>query len=249
MICALMIGRGGSTGFPGKNTALVLGRPLCEYPLMAAFKSNFVDQIFVSTDSPDIRAVGKKYNAQHIERPAELATSSALSDDVFIHGYQIIKDYVQSLGEELEMLVLLFANAATVIPTYIDQGVEMLREDPALDGAATTSVYNMYSPLRARKLDLNGRLQPFVPFDAFGDPTTFNTSRDSQGDVYYTDGSAIVIRPRCLDNIDEGLLPHRWMGQQIGSIPSWGGCDVDYEWQVPIVEFWLTKHGFTKGSA
>ena len=249
MICALMIGRGGSTGFPGKNTALVLGRPLCEYPLMAAFKSNFVDQIFVSTDSPDIRAVGKKYHAQHIERPAELATSSALSDDVFIHGYQIIKDYVQSLGEELEMLVLLFANAATVIPTYIDQGVEMLREDPALDGAATTSVYNMYSPLRARKLDLNGRLQPFVPFDAFGDPATFNTSRDSQGDVYYTDGSAIVIRPRCLDNIDEGLLPHRWMGQQIGSIPSWGGCDVDYEWQVPIVEFWLTKHGFIKGSA
>ena len=28
MICALMIGREGSTGFPGKNVYLVLGRPL-----------------------------------------------------------------------------------------------------------------------------------------------------------------------------------------------------------------------------
>ena len=249
MICALMIGRGGSTGFPGKNTSLVLGRPLCEYPLMAASQSNSVDEIFVSTDSPDIRAVGEKYGAHHIERPANLATSSALSDDVFVHGYEKINQHVQSLGQQLEMLVLLFANAATVIPSYIDQGVEMLRNDALLDGAATTSIYNMYSPLRARKLDANGRLQPFVPFEAIGDPSTFNTSRDSQGDVYYTDGSAIVIRPRCLDNINEGLLPHRWMGQQIGSIPSWGGCDVDYEWQVPIVEFWLTKHGFVKGQS
>ena len=123
----------------------------------------------------------------------------------------------------------------------------MLRTDPSLDGAATTSVYNMYSPLRARKLDKNGRLQPFVAFEVIGDVSTFNTSRDSQGDVYYTDGSATVIRPRCLEQLEDGLLPHRWMGRHIGSIPSWGGCDVDFEWQVPMVEFWLRKHGFEEG--
>jgi hypothetical protein len=33
------------------------------------------------------------------------------------------------------------------------------------------------------------------------------------------------------------------MGQRIASIPNWGGCDVDYEWQIPMVEFWLRKHG------
>ena len=124
----------------------------------------------------------------------------------------------------------------------------MLRNDPKMDGAATTSIYNMYSPLRARKMGSDGYLKPFVPFEAIGDPSTFNTSRDSQGDVYYTDGSTIVIRPRSLENISEGLLPHKWMGQHIGSIPNWGGCDVDYEWQVPIVKFWLKAHGFSEGS-
>ena len=39
MIIAILIGRKGSRGFPGKNTYKVLGRPLCEYPLMAAKKS------------------------------------------------------------------------------------------------------------------------------------------------------------------------------------------------------------------
>ena len=36
MIAALMLGREGSTGFPGKNVYPVLGRPLMAYPLIAA---------------------------------------------------------------------------------------------------------------------------------------------------------------------------------------------------------------------
>ncbi len=35
-VAALLLGRGGSTGFPGKNLYLVLGRPLMAYPLIAA---------------------------------------------------------------------------------------------------------------------------------------------------------------------------------------------------------------------
>ena len=247
MIAALMIGRAGSTGFPGKNVSLVLGRPLCEYPLMAASGSTNVDRIFISTDSDQIQKIGEKYNATHIARPAHLATSTALSDDVFVHAFGVIKETLAAEGQHLDFLVLLFANAATIKTEFIDQGIDMLRNDPKMDGAATTSIYNMYSPLRARKMGPDGYLKPFVPFEAIGDPSTFNTSRDSQGDVYYTDGSTIVIRPRSLENISEGLLPHKWMGQHIGSIPNWGGCDVDYEWQVPIVEFWLKAHGFSEG--
>ena len=242
-----MIGRAGSTGFPGKNVFKVLGRPLCSYPLMAAAGSPEVDRIFVSTDSEEIKQIGTHFDAEWIPRPAELATSTTLSDDVFVHAYGEMKTRLASQGESIELLVLLFANAATLHSGYIDQGIRMLRSDPTLDGAATTSVYNMYSPLRARKLDKDGLLQPFVPLEAIGDVSTFNTSRDSQGDVYYTDGSATVIRPRCLEQLEDGLLPHRWMGRRIGSIPSWGGCDVDYEWQVPMVEFWLRKHGFEQG--
>ncbi len=53
-----------------------------------------------------------------------------------------------------------------------------------------------------------------------------------------------VVRPRCFDAMEEGLLPQSWMGQRIAPIESWGGCDVDYEWQMPGVEFWLTRQGF-----
>jgi hypothetical protein len=102
----------------------------------------------------------------------------------------------------------------------------------------------MWSPLRARKLGADGCVHPFVPFETFGDPRTLNCDRDSQGDVWFADMGVSVVRPRCLEHLREGLLPQRWMGQRIYPIRQWGGCDVDYDWQVPMVEFWLEKHGF-----
>ena len=103
----------------------------------------------------------------------------------------------------------------------------------------------MWSPLRARRLEADGLLKPFVPFEYFGDQTILNCDRDSQGDVYFADMGVSIVKPFCLEQIEAGLLPQKWMGQKIYPIKNWGGCDVDFEWQVPQVEFWLRAHGFT----
>jgi CMP-N-acetylneuraminic acid synthetase len=244
VVCALLIGRKGSVGFPGKNLYPVLGRPLVTYPLLAAQGSKYVDQLFVSTDSPEIMEIGISHGAELIERPSDLATKAALGEHVFVHGYEEIKRRLAAKGQHVELMVLLMANAATITSELIDQGIEILQKESTFDSAVTTSVYNMWSPLRARKMDSDGCLQPFVPFETFGDPSTLNCDRDSQGEVHFADMSVSVVRPHCLEKLEEGLLPQKWMGRRIASIRSWGGCDVDYEWQVPMVEFWLRKHGF-----
>jgi hypothetical protein len=51
-----------------------------------------------------------------------------------------------------------------------------------------------------------------------------------------------VVRPHCLENLESGLLPQKWMGQNIYPIYQEAGCDVDYEWQVPVVEWWIQKY-------
>ena len=91
IVCALMIGRKGSVGFPRKNIYPVLGRPLCAYPLLAAKESKQVKRIFVSTDCPDITAIARNQSAELIERPPELARKEALGEDAFAHGYYEIK--------------------------------------------------------------------------------------------------------------------------------------------------------------
>lgn len=245
-IAALLLGRKGSTGLPGKNLRPVLGRPLVAYPLLAAQASRYVDRIYVSTDDPKIAAIARDHDAEVIDRPPELCTPEALGEDAYKHGYEVIRERI---GDEIEMLALLFANAPTVSGELIDRGVESLRADPSLDSAVTVSRYNMWSPLRARRLTEGGTLDPFVPFETFGDPATLNCDRDSQGDVWFADMGLSLVRPRCLDHMEDGLLPQRWMGQRIAPIESWGGCDVDYEWQLPGVEHWLIAHGHEHADA
>jgi CMP-N-acetylneuraminic acid synthetase len=246
VIPALLLGRGGSTGLPGKNTRPVLGRPLMAYPLLAANEAGYVERLYVSTDAEEIAAIGRDHGAEIIDRPPELAAPEALGEDAFKHGYEVIRDLLAEEGEEVEMIVLLFANAPTVNGELIDRGVELLRGDSQLDSAVTVSRYNMWSPLRARRVTDDGTLQPFVPLETFGDPATLNCDRDSQGDVWFADMGLSIVRPHCLEHMEHGLLPQKWMGQRIAPIESWGGCDVDYEWQLPAVEFWLRAHGFAE---
>ncbi|MEK9643926.1 MAG: cytidylyltransferase [Alphaproteobacteria bacterium] len=245
MICALLLGREGSSGFPGKNVYPVLGRPLIAYPLMAAQGAPSIERIYLSTDSARLAEIARAHGARIIDRPAYLCTNEALGEDAYRHGYEVIRDQLAADGENLDILVLLFANAATITSGTLEQGIAALKNDPSLDSAVTVSRYNMWSPLRARKETDEGLLEPFVPFETFGDPKTLNCDRDSQGDVWFADMGTSIVRPRCLEHMEDGLLPQKWMGHRIYPLKQWGGLDVDYEWQIPLVEFWLRKHGIT----
>ena len=211
--------------------------------MIAAKKSKYIKRIFVSTDCKVISKTSKKYGATLIKRPKRLAADKALGDSVFEHGYYKIKEILKKENKKIELIILLFANAATVNAKLIDKGIQILKKKNFFDSAVSTSVYNMWSPLRARKLDKRGTLQPFVPFKIFGNLKTLNCDRDSQGNVYYADMSVSVVRPHCLEKLSKGLLPQKWMGNKIAPIYSEAGFDVDFEWQFPMVKYWLLKNG------
>ena len=240
MNVALAIGRAGSTGLPGKHFFQVAGRPLMAYPMMAAQNARLIDRTYVSTDSPEIAAEAAKYGAIHIQRPPELATNSALTEDVFRHGYEFICNHI---GEEPETVTLLFCNGATITPGIIDEGIEILRKDPSLDSSVTVSKYNMWSPLRSATIGDDGLLVPFTRTMEFDGG---NCDRDSQGDVYFCDCSVFVVRPRCFDYDKLGEQPFRWVGRRVFPMKQTAGLDVDFEYQLGQVEYWLRQHGFSE---
>lgn len=240
MITGLILGRKGSVGFPRKNTYPVLGKPLAWYPMNAALKSGCVDKLFMSTDDPALMDLARTVGAEVIERPDYLCTREALGEDAYKHGFQVI---CERIGARPELLVLLFCNAPTVRPDQIKEGVDVLRRNPEFDSAVTVSRYNMWSPIRARKIGGDGLLHPMVPFEAYG-PGKINCDRDSQGDVWFADVALSVVRPRNLDHLEDGILPQKWMGRKIYPIKNEAGLDVDFEWQLPQAEWWLRKNGF-----
>ena len=241
MIVAILVGRGGSVGIPKKNLYTILNRPLMSYPILAAQNSKFVDDVYLSTDSEDIITVGKNLGAKIINRPPELATNEALIEDAFVHAYKYIKSQTK---KEIELVVILLCNAVSILPETIDKGIEILREKKDFDSAITVTGFNMFSPIRARKVGEDGSLIPFVPFENFN--FKIDSNRQKQDTVYFHDCGASVIRPKCLENISEGLLPQPWMGRKIYPLIQEGVLDVDLPYELPLAENWLKTNNFTK---
>lgn len=238
MNVALLIGRGGSTGLPGKNLMHLVGRPMMDYPILAARNAR-IDRIFLSTDDEAIARNGERKGCERIERPPELASDDALPEDAFRHGY---REIVRRLGSEPRYVVLLFCNGVTITPGRIDEGFDFLDTHLDFDSAVTVSRYDMWSPLRARKID-GGQLKPYVPGGAF-EPA--QEDRDAQDAAWFVDGSAFVVRPRCFDYERLGDATFPFIGQRVHPLRQWGGLDVDFGYQVGQAEYWLREHGFSE---
>ena len=54
---AIIPARAGSKGVPGKNKALIAGRPLVDYTVTALERARLVSGIILSTDDQDILAL------------------------------------------------------------------------------------------------------------------------------------------------------------------------------------------------
>lgn len=238
MVIALVLGRGGSVGFPGKNTYKVLGRPMMEYAILAAQNTPEIDEIYVSTDSDEIKEIGRKNNTYIIDRPDYLCTKDAKHQDAMVHGYEYVKNKVK----DIEFIVLLQCNAPFITANQLSEGISFLRKNEEIDSAATVSEFSAFAPARARLVNEDGTIRNFLSQEYLKGA---NSERDSQGKIYFTDGS-FIVRPRCLERIDEGMPPYPWMGKSSYAIKNWGGFDVDVAWQVPQVEHWLLEHGFSE---
>jgi|TARA_B100001964_G_scaffold242762_1_gene318549 CMP-N-acetylneuraminic acid synthetase len=73
-VLAMVPARGGSKRFPGKNIALLEGKPLLAYSIEAAFACENIDRVVVSTEDDAIAQVAQDFGAEVVDRPVELAT-------------------------------------------------------------------------------------------------------------------------------------------------------------------------------
>ena len=239
VIAALLIGRKGSKGLSGKNTRILGGYPCFEWPMRAVTQVQGISSYWMNTDCEIMKQKAEEQDWQIILRPVELATDGALAEDVFVQSLATMR----ASDVDPDILVLLMANAPTINSKLINDGIKILLDDPDADSAVSCSRYNMWSPLRARILDSQGYLQPYLPFNQHPNSLELSCDRDSQGDVWFADMGVSIVRSINIDNLDSGLLPQKWMGQKIVPIANEGGLDIDYEWQCGQAEWWVNKLG------
>jgi CMP-N-acetylneuraminic acid synthetase len=94
VICVIPA-RGESKRFPGKNIALLNGKPLIQYSIEAWEKSRYYSKPIVSTDSPGIAEVAARAGATVIIRPANLSHGDINPALLLSHIADHIEKYYQ----------------------------------------------------------------------------------------------------------------------------------------------------------
>jgi hypothetical protein len=186
---------------------------------------------FVQSASQPVKAVALQYGAILLDPPPDAPGGPNAIPALLKHGYAAIVAELKGEPKSLELLVLLTTHAPKITGTLIDEGLEAMLARPELDSAVSVSPHRYFVPGHAQRLAGDGLLEPVAPSGPVAD-------------LWYPDWGVQILRPRLLDALKNGT-PLPWLGKKVLPLKQWGGGPIDYQWQIPALEFWLKKQGLT----
>ena len=94
-IVAIILARGGSKGLPNKNILSFCGKPLLGWTIEHCFGGG-IDDVFLSSDSDEILAVGEDFGARPIKRPESISNDTSSSESGWLHGLDLVESLLGS---------------------------------------------------------------------------------------------------------------------------------------------------------
>jgi len=131
--------RGGSKGIPRKNVRLLAGKPLLAHAIEKAQASRYINRVVVSADDAEIADVARRWGADVVMRPAELATDTASSESALLHALDTL---AESEGYQPDVLVFIQCTAPLMTVADVDGTVEALLEKGADSALAVAPFYH-----------------------------------------------------------------------------------------------------------
>ena len=127
-ILGLICARGGSKGVPKKNIKKLAGKPLIAYSILASLKSKYIDRTIVSTDDKEIARISRKYGAEIIDRPKELARDTTPTMPVIRHAVSYLRKHE---GMVPDFVVLLQPTSPLRKAEDIDNAIKKMKSTKA----------------------------------------------------------------------------------------------------------------------
>ena len=223
---AIIFGKKESTNF-NRYTFPILNRPVVMYSILAAKYSSSIDKIYISTDSSSLLALGKEVSRVNL-LPRKISQPT-LTQEIQIALKKIKKD----LGYYPQNIVIMFANSPCITGNLLFNAVSFLDENKEYDSVVSAMRRSEFSPARMFTLK-EQKLEQDREYLSFHE------------NVYFLDHRLIVTR---VDNIINCKVKSNYIESILGKnihpvIQQEGIWDIDYIWQVPMIEKWLKQNGF-----
>lgn len=232
-IYALLTGRGNNT-LKNKNVIEVLGHPLLYYSAHACRKSKYVNGFFCSSDDSKILQEASKEGYIEIVRPKALALPTSQHVECIKHALEVMKDNYTIP----DILVVLLANNVTVKTQWIDDCIEKMKSNMSLSAVVPVYEDNDHHPLRAKRIDADGKLQMYEKYDG-----NISTNRqDLPKCVFLAHNFWILNVKYMLEHDYKGQQPWEFMGDNIEYMQIESSIDVHNELDLILAEEWLKKN-------
>ena len=223
---ALIIGRAGSRGVPGKNTADIAGRPCIQYTIDAARAAGTIDRIAISTDCPTMQQLARDQRIDVVDRPAELAGDAATVDDAARHAVAAIADL------QIREIVILYANVPVRPDGLIDEAVTTLRTTGA-DSVQSYQPVGKHHPWWMVQRSSDGTVKPWE-----GDVLNHGVyRRQDLPEALIPDGAVLAVTRRALFLEIPGAAPgpHAFFGADRRAIVNPEGSVIDIDAPIDLV--------------
>lgn len=234
-IAALLTGRGNNT-LKDKNVIPVLGRPLCQYPAMAAKRCHLIHDFFVSSDDEKILKAAEEVGYERIVRPKEIALPNAQHVDAIKHALRVMNQR----GVYPDILVVILANNAITKTEWIEESINNLINSPNLSASCPVLLEQDHHPYRCKRLREDGCLDTWM--DLRGCEISTNRQELPPNYVLCHNFWTLNLK-KTIYSKEDGQAPWTFMGNNIKPIIVEDSFDVHNLEDIIKTEKWLIKEG------
>lgn len=153
-ILAVITARGGSKRIPRKNIKKFCGKPIIEYSIEAALKSDLFDEVMVSTDDDEIANISLNAGASvPFMRSKNTSNDYATTKDVLM---EVLSQY-KKIGKEYDYIVCLYPTNPFITSKKLKEALDILIEEQCEE--VLPVVKFSFPPQRAYVIDENKSLK------------------------------------------------------------------------------------------
>ena len=190
-ILSIIPARGNSKELPRKNIKFLVGKPLIEYSIAHAKKSQFIDRIIVSTDSKKIAQISKSLGVEvPFLRPKKISGDSTPIIDVVQHTLNFLEKNENYIPD---IVIVLQPTSPIRNVKKIDESINLLKKTQC---SSVISVAKVKTTPSICFWNENNFLKPFDKnFEKL-------TIRQNRKPLYHPTGSLYVFWAKTLRKYD-----------------------------------------------
>ncbi len=219
---------------PRKNIRLLNEKPLVAHTIEAVLNSGVVDRVIVSTDDAEIAGVAKKFGAEVVDRPKELAGDKITLEPVIKHAL----DYLREKENYVPDFVSCIQPTSPLLKSEIIKECVNRVKNQGFDSCITAFLPETYEWKWRPKVDESGREVAFEPEV----PVMKRVVRQDLPKVYHENGAFYITKTDLFHKIG-----HRWGGKMaIVQMTEEDSLQVDSEYQFWLIGKILKRRGGEK---